>query len=108
MKYALRVTGVEVRHHLTGTIMASEGDVYWVVCSDEFCVSGVKSTLGKDGRLPTGVVLFESVEAASDFGRRWKGHPWWVVPKSFEVVEVEPVYVIGGWKEKRHGVQEEG
>ena len=35
---------------------------------------------------------FETREEAAEFGKRWRGHPWWCKPKGFQILEVNPRY----------------
>ena len=37
--------------------------------------------------------LFESIDSATAFARKWEGHPWYCKPNgNFEIIEVRPVY----------------
>ena len=49
--------------------------------------------------IPTDLTTFSSLEEIEEFKKEWVPHPWWIVPKEWKVVEVEPVYEskIVGW-----------
>ena len=40
-----------------------------------------------------------SLEEIEEFKKEWVPHPWWIVPKEWKVVEVEPIYekVLAGY-----------
>ena len=50
--------------------------------------------------VPYNLTIFSSLEDIEEFKQEWVPHPWWIVPKEWKVVEVEPVYEtkIVGWK----------
>lgn len=43
-----------------------------------------------NGKIEGNAKIFATAEAATEFAKAWRGHPWYVVPgKRFEVVEVK-------------------
>lgn len=41
-------------------------------------------------KIPEHTLVWKTAKEAQEFAETWKGHPWWVQPKSWRVVEVEP------------------
>lgn len=76
MKYAVRVTG-------------DKGTKYWV-CENDSWPSG--------SEMLAGVKVWETRDEAEKFAKSWKGHPWWVVPVSFEIVPMKPHMIQSGWE----------
>lgn len=52
--------------------------------------------------VPECVATFSSLEEIEEFKKEWVPHPWWIAPKEWKVVEVEPVYttMVVGWNVK--------
>lgn len=71
----------------------------WIVY-DEYGDATTHSVLHS---VPEGVATFSSLEEIEEFKQEWVPHPWWIVPKEWKVVEVEPVYttMIVGWKKTK-------
>jgi len=85
--FALIVTGEEVR--LDGETIAEEGEKFMVVELQGFATSE-RIEKGKESVLfPLSLKTFKTREEAEEFGKSWKGHPWWCKPRDFEVIEVE-------------------
>jgi hypothetical protein len=40
--------------------------------------------------VPRDALVFAARAEAAAFAKTWKGHPWWCVPKSYEIVELLP------------------
>lgn len=96
-KFALIAIGKEARSSpATGnSIMSKEGERFWIETDPEGWVSASGSRLswrGPDGNASSRLKTFGSIEEAQEFAKQWKPHPWWVIPKAFEVVVVEPLY----------------
>lgn len=68
----------------------------WIV----YYMYGYTTTHSVLHSVPEGVATFSSLEEIEEFKKKWVPHPWWIVPKEWKVVEVEPVYEtkIVGWK----------
>lgn len=52
--------------------------------------------------------VFRSVEAAENYARKWKGHPWWIKEagwSGYEVVKLKPVMKQVGWKATKRAVR---
>lgn len=107
-KFAIIATCKEVEG-ASGSSVMSEG-TRCVVVNDEW-VRGGTSLLWGDEPLPKTTKLFDSREEAEAFARdldspkakartdwwmTW--HPWYVQPKSWEVVELEPVLAPVAWR----------
>lgn len=76
MKYAVRVTG-------------DKGTKYWV-CEHDSWFTG--------SEMLAGVYVWDSAIEATAFAEKWKGHPWWVIPVSFEIVPMQPHMQQVGWE----------
>jgi hypothetical protein len=101
--FAIIVTGKEVPCDATpDRPMTKESERFWV-CNIEPAgwvpATGTSLSFSKDP--PRDIKTFKTRDAADKFAKKWKGHPWWVVPKSHEVVELEPVYKVDCYKVKR-------
>lgn len=66
------------------------------LCEDEW---GVTAMSGWYNVPPSCVLTFGTREEALSFAEKWESHQWYIKPKSYEVLEVEPVYEtkIVGW-----------
>lgn len=108
-KYAIVVTCAEVRGE-SGAVIVSEGTKR-VLVNGEWVRGEVRPIF--DGRLPSDARTFDSREEAEAFARdldspeskantRWwmTWHPWYVQPKSWEVVELKPIMETKqiGWR----------
>lgn len=100
MKYGLIVTSKEAVSS-DGVVLTRDGARYWVVDECGGWVDATSTSTEWDtGKVPDDLKTFRTREAAEKFGQRWKGHPWYVQPRDFEVIEVEARYVQKGWKIK--------
>jgi hypothetical protein len=75
-----------------GDVVTREDEEYWVILEQEGWVEATSSPVSFDSAPPKDIKLFSSEERAHSFMTRWKGHPWYCSPKSYEILEVEPVY----------------
>ena len=92
MPFTLKIICKEVRYK-GGSVAVPEGTVMWPV-KDEW------GTTTQRGDAPARFSeTWETRELAERFSTRWKPHPWWVKPKSIEVVEIIPVMELKqvGW-----------
>lgn len=82
-----------------GNIMARDGERFWLENEQWIDATGARFDRYPDGRGSASLKTFTSRDDAEAFAKKWKGHPWWVKPKSFEVVEVEPLFeVVTGYR----------
>jgi hypothetical protein len=90
--FAVIVTGKEVWPEGSGHTrpMTKEGEKFWAV-EDHWGPSSLRYL--DDGLVPMDVLKFETRAEGEAFAKKWEGHPWWVVPKSHEVVELQEHYV---------------
>jgi hypothetical protein len=96
-KFALIVESGEVRSQYNDAVITKDGDKFLVVIDTEGWVEATSSwwdgSLKSSGGLPLNLKLFESFDAATEFAKRWGGHPWYRKPNgNFEVIEVRPVF----------------
>lgn len=86
MMYAIKVYGRAVP-----TQSVKNNQVFWIT----------KTEYGSF-RIGKNLLIFKTEEEADNFGSTWEGHPHWVRPKRYEVVEVEPITetIITGYKPK--------
>jgi len=89
LKYAVVVTGKPVMGRLGG-YMSHKGDKF-IICNGEWGVTSSRYP-ALLSEVPDDVKTFESEASATEYGLRWKGHPWWVDPLEFEVIEIKPAY----------------
>lgn len=80
-QYVIKIISEEVRD-IDGELITEEGQVFWL-SKDEW---GPLDSVEMDNRLLT----FTGKEEADGF-KSWAGLSSWCVPKTFEIVEVEPV-----------------
>jgi len=98
---------VDSKEALTGAdvpnrVMTKEGERFWATIEREGWVEATSASF-KEGLIPADVKTWETSDAAEEFAKRWKGHPWWCVPNgNYEIVELLPnmVLVQKGWMEK--------
>ncbi len=70
-----------------GAVITSEGKNHWVTIDPDGCVAA-SSTQGKRSEPPRNIKTWETVEHATAFMAVWQGHPWYAIPKTWEVVGV--------------------
>jgi hypothetical protein len=103
--FAVIVTGKEVwpagPHLPTTRPMTKKGEKFWVCDIEPAWVPATGTSLSFSKDPPRDIKTFPTAEAADEFGKKWIGHPWWVQPKSHEVIELEPVYKVDYYKVKR-------
>jgi hypothetical protein len=92
VRYAVKVIGSQVVG-ADGKIFTHDGEEFWV-CDDEWGPSG--SNTGNGG-MPPNVMTFKNKDDARHFAGQWEGHPWWVKPKDWRIVEIVPRYIQSGW-----------
>jgi hypothetical protein len=68
-----------------GIVMTSDNEKAWVIVSDSWDTS---QRMCHSAGVPILVKQFPTEEEAADFAAKWRGHPWWCRPKSYEVVRV--------------------
>lgn len=94
--YAIKVICKEMRSK-DGGIITREGDVVYLLDSEwgtttysSFVVSG------------TDLFVWDTFEEADKAAKKLTKnlHPWYIKAKSYEIVEVEPVYKVVGYKLK--------
>lgn len=94
-RYAVAVRLKEVRYE-SGDLAVKSGEYGiasiepegWVEATCSKHADGVPDATPKDAK------LFDSAESAEAFGKRWKGHPWWIQPDGHcVVIPVKPKYV---------------
>ncbi len=100
--FAIKVKSVEVVGGTECGVITKDDEEFWVTNEREGWVEATSSrTSLYPGKVPADLKVFKTKAIAEAFGLRWEGHPWWCKPKSFEVVEVEPLYEkITGYKLK--------
>lgn len=91
--YALIVTG-DVVYTRDGHAMTAKGTEYWVCREREGWVEATAFPYRSSCGIPHSLLTFDTREAASAFGERWTGHPWWVKPVGFRVVEVSALFKL--------------
>ena len=75
----------------SGKVITKNGQKFIVTFSEGWDSS--ISWNGNINRSSNNPKLFESIDTATEFARKWKGHPWYYKPNGkFEIVEVRPVY----------------
>ena len=87
-KFAIIVTSKKALTQ-SNTAITLEDDKFWVTDDPEGWVvaTSVSVDLYKDN-LPIHLKVFNNKESAARFASTWQGHPWWCIPKDFEIVEV--------------------
>lgn len=91
--YGLIVKSSEQRSDSPGKpIMTREGDELWVTIESEGWVPATSQRMTDRNKVPYDLKVWNLREEAEEFGRTWKGHPWWCSPISYEVIEVEPKF----------------
>ena len=96
--FAIIVTGKEARA-FDDTVMSPEGERYWVEMEESGWVVATSSRVRQYPKASAKLKTFDTREKAEEFAKSWTGHPWWCIPKSYEIVEVEPLYEwITGFK----------
>lgn len=88
--FAVRFFAKEARSN-SGSIVTKEDDAHWLIEESEGWVPATSMRCWP-GNLPKGLKVFDSEEEANAFMRKWEGHPWYAVPKAWEVVRVLPKY----------------
>lgn len=86
-------------------VVTEEGTTCWVIPEEWVAASALRGT--KDN-IPLYVKIWGSRDEADKFMSTWGGHPWYFVPKNFEVVEldahIKPVVEKYKLKESPHTV----
>lgn len=98
MTYAVIFKAKEARSS-SGSVVTWEGEVMVAVKEKDGWVPAT-SRHYRGGALPKETKLFRTEQAANRFMKKWKGHPWYAEPRSWEVVEVKrkvrrPVETLG-------------
>jgi hypothetical protein len=104
MPFGLIVSSREVPAY-NGHILTQEDERFFVTNEEGGWVEATSTSVKfverlerKIGVVPKEIKVFKTREAAEKFGKRWKGHPWYVQPKDFEVIELAPVTARVSWK----------
>jgi hypothetical protein len=73
--------------------------MFWVLVEPGGWVDATSGPVLDRATAPAGLKTFATEAEAKNFGKRWKGHPWWCCPASIEVVPLAPrmVTVQDGW-----------
>ena len=71
--------------------LTTHGDLFVVLDEPEHWVEATSTYFTEGELLPSDLKIFRTREEADEFGKRWKGHPWWVVPFQYFVIEVKPI-----------------
>ncbi len=92
--YGIIVTGKEALdiHNHAHT---KEGEKFWVI-KDSWGPSSSWLSMYKNP--PPDILVFNTSDEAESFAKTWKGHPWWCVPKDFEVVKLKPKMIHCGYE----------
>ncbi len=95
--FALIVTTKGAKNSV-GVDVSYDGERFWVVNDDDGWVDASTSryTLSP----PRNVRCFESKEGAELFAAQWTGHPWWIIPDTYDIVELGYIYetVVKGYR----------
>ncbi len=104
-KFALIIESSEAISECYNSVMTRTGEKMLVIEDSECGVEATShywhSSYNDSEGFPPFTKLFDSVEAATEFAKRWVGHPWYCKPNgNFEVVEVTPRYkkVLKGYE----------
>lgn len=90
--FAVIVTSKEAKSGVAGhPVMTQDGQRFWAMVDPESWVEATSIQCDDDINVPPGAKTFHTRAEADAFCARWTGHPWWCIPKGFEVVPVEPV-----------------
>ena len=73
-------------------IMTNKGDKFWPTVDLDGWVEASSSRCIDENVVPRNTLTFLTKEKAEEFGKRWRGHPWWVVPIGYKVIEVKPTF----------------
>jgi hypothetical protein len=99
-RFGIVVTSREMKSDATGhPVVTRDGDRFWATAMEEGWVEATSARVTDQAEAPADLLTFETEAKARAFGKRWKGHPWWCSPQSFEVVGVTPrmMSVRRGW-----------
>ena len=89
-QFAILIESHEARSGVAGNPIVTEaGTKFWVTKDHEGWVEAT-STRVTDEWPPFDIKIFPSQEKAEEFAKKWSGHPWWVKPRAYEIVEVRP------------------
>jgi hypothetical protein len=104
-KFALIIESAEAKSEYDNSVMTRTGEKMLVIEDPERWVEATShywhSNYNNSEGFPPFTKLFGSVEAATEFAKRWVGHPWYCKPNgNFEVIEVMPRYkqVLKGYE----------
>ena len=83
-------------------IYLEEGREYLLVESNYGTMAEACYLFPSPSPLYSGAYVFNSPQEAAQFMFAWEPFPWYIKPKSYRLVELEPVYEtrIVDWKEK--------
>ena len=96
--YAIVVTSKQVMSRVKKNSQITYPGQKFILTSDMW-IDGTGTPLELySPRLPSDVKVFDSKTTASKYAKNWKPHPWWINAEYTEVVEIEPVYDIVGFK----------
>jgi hypothetical protein len=87
--FGIIVTGKEARSgNPERSIVAQAGEKFWVCTERDGWVDATSLRCTDPKAVPGDIKIFKTTECAEKFAKKWKGHPWWCQPDTYEVVEL--------------------
>jgi hypothetical protein len=74
-----------------GSIVTAEDDLAWVCKEEGGWVDASSCPADDDGFIPEDIKVFKTYKSAERFAKKWEGHPWYCIPKSFKIFKVKSV-----------------
>ena len=87
--YAVHFLAKECRADNGWTTLTKDNEPMWVTIDGSGWVPAT-SHHGSSKSLPLSIKIWKTYEEAEEFMKSWKGHPWYNVPKTWEVIRVVP------------------
>jgi hypothetical protein len=92
IRYAVIVIGRE-RSNL-GHVIGPRNQRYWVMNEPDGWVEATSQPVDENEPAPAGLKTWATEDEAVAFAERWDGHPWWCAPRAYEVITVNPAFVV--------------
>ena len=93
MPFVVIVSSKEAKSGVEGNpVITRDGERFVVLVEPGGWVEATSCRYNQGDVLPPDAKTFKTLASAKQFARRWKGHPWWVVPDgNFEIIQVKRI-----------------
>lgn len=85
--YGIKIQCKEVMSASGETIMQEENSWVYVV-DEEYIGGGSADGIDNSYHSSKDLLTFTTFKKAEAFAKKWKGHPWWIEPKGYKIIEL--------------------